>query len=397
MRQRKGLLVLAVVGLVVQGCGLASDAGPAVTVTDSAGVRLVHHQVSRPPPSWSTVTDGVRSLEGDPDSPMFEIGSAIKLRDGRYAVADGGNARVVFFDASGTLTSTTGRSGEGPGEFQHLTLLARGAADSILVWDRQLRRVSVLAPTGDFAHSFSLESTEDVPFASVSGVYADGSFLATGAVDTGGGAPATGRQIYSSPAFHFGPDGTFRSNTGVFPTSESYYEVGDRGFSVFPVLFGRQAFRLTAGNQLIAATSDRYELRFHAPDGALTMIVRRESRDRPVTSEARRSLVERLVQASRAGQQDRLRTVLSQMEVPEYLPEFSDVFADPLARIWVREYEVEDGPLAEWRVYDGEGLAIGSISLPARFTPTDAGADFVVGITTDDLDVETVVEYPIHR
>lgn len=328
---------------------------------------------------------------------MFEIGPAIKLRDGRYAVADGGNARVVFFDASGTLTSTTGRSGEGPGEFQHLTLLARGAADSLLVWDRQLRRVSVLSPTGDFAHSFSLESTEDVPFASVSGVYADGSFLATGFVDTGGGAPTTGRQIYSSPSFHFGPDGTFRSNTGVFPTSESYYEVSDRGFSVFPVLFGRQAFRMTAGNRLVVATSDRYELRFHAQDGALTMIVRRDSRDRPVTSEARRSLVERLVQASRAGQQDRLRTVLSQMEVPEYLPEFSDVFADPLGRIWVREYEVEEGPLAEWHIYDEEGLAIGSISLPARFAPSDAGDDFVVGITTDDLDVQTVVEYPIHR
>lgn len=380
----------------VAGCADTATNGSSVIVTDSSGIRVVEHSISTSPDQWEADFDGALALAEDPDSPLFDVGSALRLSGGRFAVADGGNQRVVLFDQNGTLLSTTGRPGEGPGEFQHLTLLARGVADSLLVWDRRARRVSVLSPAGDFVHSFSLEATDDVPFAAVAGVYSDGSLLATGFVDLGGGSPAQGRQAYSSPAYHFGADGRFLSHAGSFSTGESFYEVSERGFSVLPVPFGAEAFRVTAGSRLVVATSDRYELSFLAGDGAPTMIVRREARARQVTGGDREALIERIVSEARVGQREGLEKVLPTMETPATMPEFDEVFSDALGRIWVREYEVL-GSARDWNIYDGDGLAVAVVELPLSFTPTDAGEEFVVGVVSGEFDVQSVLSVPIRK
>jgi hypothetical protein len=334
-------------------------------------------------------------LGADVGADLFQVGTAMKLSDGRYAVADAGNQRVVFFDSLGVPTSETGGFGEGPGEFKHLTLLARGPSDSLVVWDRGARRVSVLAPGGEFSRSFALESTEEVPFSTVVGVYDDGSFLGTGFVDTGGGPPAPGRQIYSAPSFHFGHNGRFLSHAGTFPTSETYFDTFDEGFTTYPAIFGITSHRLAAGSRLLVATSDRYEFRFLSKDGDPLMILRREPRSRPVTGSIRSAVVDAVVADSRADDQERLRSVLIQMEVPDFLPEFGEIFVDRLGRLWVEEYEPLHQDISEWRVYDPTGATVASIDLPANFDPTEAGDDFVLGVQVDDLGVQTVVEYVI--
>jgi hypothetical protein len=381
--------------LIAVGCGGDGVSTPSVTVTDSAGVRIVHHAIPSAPLIWAVVPESSVTLSGDVETLPFQIGVALKLSDGRYAVADGGNHRVAFFGVLGAFAASTGRQGEGPGEFQHVTLLARGIADSLLVWDRRARRVSVLAPSGDFIRAFALETTQDVPFAGVRDVYDDGSFLATGFTDTGAGGPETGRRAYSSPSFHYGPGGEFLAQAGIFPTSESYFQTIDRGFAVYPVLFGRTAHRLAAGTRLLTATSDRYELRFLAPDGSPQMILRRDPRDRPVTSNIRRAVEDALVSSDRNDNKERLRAVLAQMDVPDILPEFSEIFADRLGRVWVQEYEPLDQEWSNWRVYDAQGLELSSIHLPGRFRLTDAGEGFVVGVSTGDLDIEEVIEFPL--
>ena len=125
------------------------------------------------------------------------------------------------------------------------------------------------------------------------------------------------------------------------------------------------------------------------------MILRRDARDRPVTSDVRRSVEEALVSSSRTDNKERLRTVLSQMEVPEFLPELSDIFVDRLGRVWVQEYEPLEPEWSDWRVYDAQGLELASIQLPGRFKLTDAGEGFVVGVYTGDLDVQSVIEFPV--
>jgi len=48
-------------------------------------------------------------------------------------------------------------------------------------------------------------------------------------------------------------------------------------------------------------------------------------------------------------------------------------------------------------VVDLEGGILGPVELPEGFRPTDIGEDYVLGIIRDDLDVEQVRMYPLHR
>ncbi len=76
---------------------------------------------------------------------------------GEIVVHEPQDMRVRLYDSTGTLVAAVGRSGEGPGEFQHLGSVF-WAADTLVVWDAQLDRVTYLRPDG------TVFRTATVPF-----------------------------------------------------------------------------------------------------------------------------------------------------------------------------------------------------------------------------------------
>ena len=392
-------VLLGVCAAALGACGDDEALTTGASVTDSLGVRIVHHSVSAEPPQWSVDIDNGLVLGAPPSEiEFFRVTGALQLDDDRIVVADGGNDRVVFSDGAGRFLHATGREGDGPGEFQDVRMIARGLADSLLVWDRRLRRMSVLAPSGRFARSFALETTEDVPFANVSGVYGDGSLMATGSVDLGPPeALATGRHLLASPVYHFSRDGSLLSSTGHFGSGETYLEFSaGGGMRPFPVLFPLQVHRLTAGDYFLVVSSDKYELRFLSPVGQLLQIVRRDPMARPTSPEVQATEISSLLGRARSDAVPNLRTVLEQMDTPALLPEIGAVFADRLGRVWVEEFHpVGARDVAPWHVYGPDGSLWAQIELPHHFQLTDAGADAVVGVLTDELGVETVVRAPL--
>lgn len=50
-----------------------------------------------------------------------------------------------------------------------------------------------------------------------------------------------------------------------------------------------------------------------------------------------------------------------------------------------------------WTVFDPEGRQLGTPQLPPRFRFTDVGADYVLGVAQDDLDVQQVQMYRLDR
>ncbi len=75
----------------------------------------------------------------------------------------------------------------------------------------------------------------------------------------------------------------------------------------------------------------------------------------------------------------------------EYVPAFSQFLASASRELWVRTPNLVDAqwngelntvPLApsDWSVFDHMGRWRGSLMLPARFFPTDAGSDYLLGI-----------------
>ena len=55
------------------------------------------------------------------DLPLHQVRGVAVDQEGNMYVSDGGNARVVVFDAAGRLVRTFGQKGSGPGEFEALS------------------------------------------------------------------------------------------------------------------------------------------------------------------------------------------------------------------------------------------------------------------------------------
>lgn len=102
-------------------------------------------------------------------APFNHPTSAFVARDGECYVADGyGNSAVHRFAVDGTLLSTWGSPGSGPGEFTTPHSIWVDRQDRVLVADRENNRVQVfdrcgvhLASWGDFHHPMDISEDED--------------------------------------------------------------------------------------------------------------------------------------------------------------------------------------------------------------------------------------------
>lgn len=91
------------------------------------------------------VIGGAQS-EGADD--LFGVAGAVRLSDGRIAIADRGSSGIRLYSSGGSHVRTSGGKGSGPGEFRGVDGIARIRGDTILVWDRSAGRMSVFDPAG---------------------------------------------------------------------------------------------------------------------------------------------------------------------------------------------------------------------------------------------------------
>ena len=131
----------AVLSTLALGCSPGTDGGGTASTRDSAGVSIVENSgpVWKADAGWKVV-----------DSPLVDIGDVdhvlgpVRLGDGRLAIGNAGTNEVRIYDAGGALLKTAGRPGSGPGEYQNLVGIWAGPADSLMVSDILVRRLTVL-------------------------------------------------------------------------------------------------------------------------------------------------------------------------------------------------------------------------------------------------------------
>jgi len=99
-------------------------------------------------------------------------------------------------------------------------------------------------------------------------------------------------------------------------------------------------------------------------------------------------------ESARAGMRQRA----DEMFPVDTFPAFSAVVNDATDHQWVQLYRApwDPGP-DRWVVMDPAGFAIGLIELPAGFTVYEIGTDYVLGHTTDELEVEHVQLWGLER
>lgn len=100
---------------------------------------------------------------------FYQPSDVLVTTDGTIFVADGhgrGNARIMKFTSDGTLITTFGTKGSGPGEFNGPHALAMDSMGRLFVGDRSNNRIQILDQDGNFIEEW-------YQFSRPSGIYID--------------------------------------------------------------------------------------------------------------------------------------------------------------------------------------------------------------------------------
>ncbi|HEX9729430.1 MAG TPA: 6-bladed beta-propeller [Gemmatimonadales bacterium] len=377
--------------LTVLACGSGEGSGAAAAVRDSAGITIVENRrpTWRAETAWHLSDRPVLQIgveEGDPAYVLARVAGAIRLPDGRVLVGDGGSNQLRFFDSAGTFLAAVGRSGQGPGEFQFLRDVRRCEPDVITAFDLNWQR-SWFDLDGRFRDRAQLVTPEGVSPYALSCSVGDRYLV------TGWGNTMVVAALYRTTAPLVVIDGTgnILHRLDSVPGSE---RVGtERGSRPHP--FGRSTHVLLRGDTAIIGTADDYSLAFRHVDGTLVRIVRRV--DVRLTDTAGLRATYRRARLASASNVPAVERELDAMVFPPSLPAYDLLRSDPTGHLWVRAFAPLGVEARAWSVFAPAGQWLGDVAMPARFTVTEIGADYVIGVHRNELDVEFVHLYRLIR
>lgn len=394
----RGAIGIALVA--VSACSSGSEDRAGVTVRDSAGIEIV--EIAGPAfatAQWALsaqpeVTIGV--VEGDPNEQLYRVSDAVRLADGRIVIANAGTHELRWYGPDGRFLRSVGREGAGPGEFEGMGTLARYGPDSLLVYDWRHRRVSVFDTAGTFARSFPLDLGSG-RFAAGVAFFPDGRALVSAGSSFDMESPAgLGRR--SQPYWVMTPGGTISDSLGEYEGGEYWVKNDGRRMSVTSRAFGTNSRVVPAGEYVYVGHTGRAELMLRRiADTAVVRIIRWDTPPVRVTpahiEEYRRERIEGAEERFRDAQ----RQMLEGMPYPDVFPVFSGVVLDPLNYLWVRQYRKPGDPTLPWWIFDPDGRLLFSFPTPEGVRVVDIGRGYLIGVVTDEFDVERVVLYALDR
>ena len=304
--------------------------------------------------------------------------------DGRIFVLDRQSNALHIFDADGTHLRTSGRSGQGPGEF----VRANGMAwlpdgDSLLVVDAQGGRYHIFDSDGTYARTV-LRSLPGFPLAFEGAIFDDrvyerSSRRRDGAVEfvligtaLGAGSPLT--------------------DTLSFPPQpaalESFRFESNAGIMVMNVPFAPvQAWQAVADGSLWWGHGSDYRILRLSPAGDTLREIVSAAAALPVTAE----------DIAEWEQQPGTRSFLDmggrieRDRIPRQKPYFTELYIDPEARLWV-DVPTVDG-ITAFDVFDADGRLLGRLSTGVRrlrwVKPLVRNGRLYV-VAADELDVPNV-------
>ena len=380
------------------------------SVSDSAGVTLV---TSTAPawgvaPAWrldTVPTLSIGDASGKNPVLLVEVNGVRLLTDGRIAVASGDAHAVLYFDPQGKLLGRSGRNGAGPGEFRAVHLVGN-RGDSLLVWDADLDRATMLDPQGKVLRTFALASGDSATaprygFAPLA-IFGDGSLLLAGRSGASTG-DRSGLTRDTVPLRRADANGILGRPIVAVPGSEAFVIATRKYVSRFERPFGRRTIIATQGVTTLVGTGDMDGVTGYDTTGRMTT---RYLIDRP-----RHLIPDSDINAigQKQGEQVSqlpsefaavLRRVLLETGPPATLPPADQLVIDATGAIWLRD---DVGPVLRdsipqrWTVLDSTGAWLGSVTMPRRLEVHQITTDRVVGVWRDENDVEYVRVYRFKR
>ncbi len=175
-------------------------------------------------------------------------------------------------------------------------------------------------------------------------------------------------------------------------------QVADDVLRYVDALFGRDAHLAVHGGKVIVGDATEMQYRVVRGDGSVERIVR---------AEYNVELTPEILEAERSAclgddptPED--LSFINSLPVSDTRAAYRDLKVDPTGAVWLKEdrgYCVNDTSLSPvaWEVFGPDGVWLGQVFLPGRFTVFEIGLDYVLGVFRDELDVERVQVLALHR
>ena len=300
-------------------------------------------------------------------------------------VLDALSPGVVVLDSLLSPVTTVGRRGEGPGEFMFIRNVQVLPGDSLMVFDGQLKRVTVLSEAQYDSMRFAV-----VP-ANVSQLWRMlgpvGNYLAYDRRTFYAGdipeADATRNDVF----FVLGDDGLTQRHDSVLvaPSRETLVARSSGAVALGRHPYGREGFvgMLTNGG-FAYVNSDALSVAIFDDEGQQTRSFSFPTVPLPVSSQ------------DLAAELDELRPALARAlrdGAPYTRPPLVGMVVDDQDRIWLGlRGPAEDMPW-EWAAFELDGRHVGSVRLPAGLLLRAATGGKLLGVAVDDLEVPRIHLY----
>lgn len=381
----------ALVIAATSACG--GDAGRATgpMVRDSAGVRIVEYAgVPDTEPSLALAPEPLYRHGGRTGEYAFGlIGRGRLFADGSVALSDDASSEIVLVTPDGTEHSVAAEAGEGPGEVGYVLGMFTRGQDSLLVLDRRNSSFSLFV-SGTLTRTESLVDLRRNTTLWPEGIdAADGFLTATNAYRSG-----------FEEEWLQGHMARFDVETGAVDTVASYdYVPGDGnpspGFGSVTV----------ADGEFVYTRSDRPEVTWRGADGRVRQIVRWQAEPEHLTEEHLQRYGESLLPRLRFANPDapiarveemvRENVARREADLGKPLALFRSPFGDAEGRVWLPSYDVagprEGSP--PYTVFSPDGEWLGKVDAPPGLRILDVAHGRVLGVVTDEMDVQSVVAY----
>ena len=392
------------------------------SVRDSAGTLIAESSAPAwtPETSWTISTDPVLIIGSrDADEPGTDLGSiqgAVRFDDGRIVVAEGISREIRVFDSEGRLLFAAGGAGQGPGEFRSLSLVGVIQGDSIVAADYQASKLVVFGPDGGLGRTVRTPPLvwDDLLGVFVAGSLQDGSFLISHSPQTSDLPP--GRSVVEQQYHLFDPGG---NHLGEFARL-NHHEANNQGEGRGSVTFGATGYVDIDPTGLWYGFSKVYSLEHISVEGVDRIIripVSQEptpKRLKDLVREFSASTMDQNVPSNappdvRARMEEVFKARLDEMAFADSMPLFGGLVVARDGHLWVQGYPSAEDLLSpewdwnrrrrvpRWTVFGPEGRWLGEVAMPQELQVYEIGADYVLGIRTDELDVPYVVLHRIEK
>jgi hypothetical protein len=376
--------------------------------------RLAEPQTSA---AWSLSSSPVLAI-GEEGVAQYELGDIIglgKLDSDEWVLYDRAAHQLRFYDRNGRFLRSSGRDGEGPGEFRSVYYMQVVAGRTIYVYDQQLRRLSRLNSRGKIEQSWALFVPTRAAVLRAIGQVDDTSFVWMNFPIARCAENAIAIDSLTYYRFDIAARGSDEVEPGRLTpivkasgrqTWGSKLNVTGQCLPSINPFVPHPLEAIAPGVLVVAERSGVKLTRYRFDDGQIEHIVIPIAR-RPLLRPVIDAEIDRRVSATprdelgrplpRSAGMSLYERSLREMPYPDSLPAVDQLVLDADGLIWLRAFALREDSTAEWTIANPDGSIAARLSMPARFRVFEIGLDYVAGIERDDLDVQRVVVRSLTR